>query len=69
MGQPLAPAFWSQAIVNSRKGAKTLASKPLKPVIDARDTCMHAHTCSVPVAVAGACQKKLSLGLAPWPSG
>ena len=47
--QPLAPAFQSQAMVVSHKGAKTLGSKSRKPVIDARA-----------LATAGACQEKLS---------
>lgn len=43
MCQPLAPTHGSQAMVISRKGAKTLGSKSLKPLIDA---CAHIHTCT-----------------------
>ena len=63
--QPLARAFGSQAMTISCKGAKTLGSKSLKPLIDAytprthTDTCTHVRT--VPVAMAGgACREKLS---------
>lgn len=36
MCQPLALAFWPQAMAISCKGAKTLGSESLKPVIDVR---------------------------------
>lgn len=59
--QPPALAFRSQAMVISCKGAETWGSESPKPVIDARaHTHTRTHTRSVPVAVAGACQERLS---------
>lgn len=58
--QPLALACYSQTTVIACKGAKTMGSEPLKPVVDA-PAYMHTHPHTLcACGMAGTCQEKLS---------